>query len=96
MGKTVTIEDVMEEEAGLMTEIEETEEKPSDLVPGTEEFEEEDDYVPRFEIRERTLGLADPKIIPATKENLARIMIGLLTLDEIKEIEKRKEESLKR
>lgn len=56
------------------------------------EPEKEEEYIPRFEIRERTMGLADPKIIPLTKENLMEIMIGIFSMKELKEIEKMKRE----
>lgn len=54
---------------------------------------EEDQPSSSFEIREKTFGLANPKIIPATKENLGKIMLGIFSLDEIKELENQKEES---
>ena len=99
MAETMTIENKavetveMEKTTGLVNGQDEMEEKPSDLLPKSEKFKEENDYVPRFEIRERTLGLADPKIIPLNKENLSKIMIGLFSLKEIKELEKMKRES---
>ena len=54
---------------------------------------EEDQFSSSFEIREKTFGLANPKIIPANKENLGRIMLGIFSLKEIKELEKKKKES---
>ena len=54
------------------------------------EPEKTEKYSTRFEIREKTKGLADPKIIPLSKETLKEIMIGLFSLKEIKEIEKEK------
>ena len=51
-----------------------------------------EEYSPRFEIRERTMGLANPKIIPLSKKNLTEIMIGIFSMKELKEIEKMKRE----
>ena len=55
-------------------------------------LEPEEEYTPEFEIRERTTGLADPVVLPLTKDNLKQLMIGLFSLKEIKEIEKEKRE----
>ena len=49
----------------------------------------------KFEIREKTFGmcgLKEPKIIELNKGNLKKIMIGLFSLKELKDIVKEKKE----